>query len=193
MINLARSFDRENPVADSEVNEKVVSELLEAGIALIDNDIFLHSCGEVPTSVVGLLEGGWEFRRAWTYWVVKGPGVPYDLALYFDSIWGEKVRVNGDCGCRGPKVWAKGYPVTSYHVDTQDGLNALAKMIKSLYRPDYEETIKVLEKEIDRWHSAYMQLAQAINPTEDKPSLEAAADLHLLVKTQAERIRELEA
>lgn len=57
---------------------------------------------EVPYTVEGKL-GAFTFRRAWSYWVVKGL-MPLHLAreLYADPIGAEGVRVNGNCTCPAP-------------------------------------------------------------------------------------------
>lgn len=87
---------------------------------------------EVKTKVFGTIgnHGGWNFSRNWSYWVVNGPGLPLEYALELYDTLGSEVRVGGDCGCGSPELWYEGNPVTLYHVDTQRGLNALAKAIK---------------------------------------------------------------
>jgi hypothetical protein len=77
----------------------------------------------------------WEFRRLWTYWAAKGPGIPPDLAQGFHQTWGKQVRVAGHCGCPSPLEWCEGFAVGSYHIDTQDGLNAFVALLKSIHRP----------------------------------------------------------
>ena len=58
---------------------------------------------EVPASVIGKL-GGYEFRRAWYYWVVTGP-MPIGIAeeLFVDPVGKTDIRVAGHCGCPPPK------------------------------------------------------------------------------------------
>lgn len=62
---------------------------------------------EVPYTIIGRL-GKFEFRRAWTYWVVQGP-LPIYLAerIYADPVGKTDIRVNGDAGCSPPESWAK--------------------------------------------------------------------------------------
>jgi len=61
------------------------------------------STGEVKYSVMGKMSGGFEFTRAWTYWVVDGL-VPIEIAvkLYADPVGREDIRVAGHCGCPPP-------------------------------------------------------------------------------------------
>jgi len=91
--------------------------------------------GEVPTSVIGEIKGsGWGFERAWTYWVCRGPGIPADVAEKLHKEYGQVVRVAGHCGCPSPKEWYKGFGVGLYHVDTLEGLKALADVIKGILK-----------------------------------------------------------
>jgi hypothetical protein len=138
MINLARRVDRENPVVDLEVQETVRKELIEAGIKINDMDFFIHDCGEVPTSIIGT-QCMWHFKRAWYYWVAKGPGIPMEKAEEFDKQWGKEVRADGDCACRGPKFWNEGFGTDCYHIDSQAGLNAFTQMLKEIHIPRKKE------------------------------------------------------
>lgn len=85
--------------------------------------------GEVRVSTYGTLHG-WMFERAWTYWVAKGPGLPLEYAMPLHDEHGMRVRVAGDAGAPSPIEWYKGTPVPDYHVDTNEGLKALADAIK---------------------------------------------------------------
>ena len=89
------------------------------------------SSGEVKTSVIGLLHG-WEFTRNWYYWVAKGPGIDVDTAEELHARFGNEVRVNGDAGCQNPREAFKGLACGFYHVDSAEGLKALADTIKGL-------------------------------------------------------------
>lgn len=132
MINLARRIDRDNPQVDTEVNETVRAELTAAGIEIEEHDFLIRMCGEVPTKIIGSL-AGWSFRRAWRYWVAEGPGVPPEEAEQFHRIWGQQVRVAGHAGCPSPLAYYHGFAVGSYHIDTQEGLNAFADLLRSIY------------------------------------------------------------
>ena len=94
---------------------------------------FLRNQGEVKTSVRGSLPGGWSFFRAWCYWVVDGPGLPPEYSYPLDDQHGREVRANGDCAARGARFWGKGFATSNYHVDTQEGLNALAAALKACF------------------------------------------------------------
>lgn len=140
--NLARNTSGrpEEELAEvfKEVDDQCAVELEAAGIKYVSSDGFrkVHGGGyqEVPTKHFGELPY-WSFRRAWCYWVVQGPGINSDVAEEFHKEWGSQCRVNGDCGCPSPYEANHGYAIAMYHVDTQEGLKALADLIKSIYRP----------------------------------------------------------
>lgn len=88
-----------------------------------------ESSGEVKTSARGLLHG-WEFTREWYYWSAKGPGLNIDIATELHNEFGHVVRVAGHCGCPHPRDWYQGQAVPDYHIDTAEGLKALADAIK---------------------------------------------------------------
>ncbi len=123
------------------------SELNRASIPIIkcDND------GEVPSTIGGRLDD-FVFVRGWRYWRVKGL-MPYAMACYIHRRRGGEVRTAGYAGGVHPgkhgarwftddgvEIWpAADSPwlsgrrfVTSYHVDTIEGLRFLAKMIRRL-------------------------------------------------------------
>jgi len=93
------------------------------------------STGEVSYKFEGRYKD-FEFRRAWTYWVVNG-FVPLKIAqeIYADEVGQKYVRVAGHCGCVAPEEpWiqdsAIGKCVTSYHIDTLQGLKLFVSKIK---------------------------------------------------------------
>ena len=94
-------------------------------------DFLRRNSGEVKTSVIGVLHG-WEFKRAWYYWMCKGPGIELAAADRLQASHGKTVRASGDCACRGPRFWFKGLACGSYHVDDAEGLKALADAIKGI-------------------------------------------------------------
>jgi hypothetical protein len=126
--------------ADTDVTLR--AELKAAGIPTLQEaegqppeylaDLLRKSSGEVKTSVIGILHG-WEFKRAWYYWMVKGPGLNIDKATALHEKYGQQVRVAGHAGCPHPRDWYKGFAVPDYHVDTVEGLKALADAIKEIY------------------------------------------------------------
>lgn len=89
---------------------------------------------EVPSAIVGFLPG-WTLKRAWYYWVAtadEGCGIPFDIADELHSRHGQKCRVAGHCGCPAPREWYKHdwqLGVPSYHIDTQEALNAFAETV----------------------------------------------------------------
>lgn len=127
--NLARG---ENPPPEvvAEVTAVAKAELEAAGIKPYISSIFGRN-SEVPSNAMGELSM-WGFTRAWYYWVAKGPGIPVEIAEKLHATHGTQVRVAGHCGCPSPREWYKGFGVGSYHVDTPEGLKALADVIKSI-------------------------------------------------------------
>lgn len=113
------------------VDEQVKKELEAAGIKAAHGE-WLRDNREVPAAYLGAL-CCWGFRRAWYYWVATGPGVPPDKAEAFHKDWGTQVRVDGHCGCPSPAEWFNGFAVGHYHIDTQEGLNAFAALLRSIY------------------------------------------------------------
>jgi len=112
-------------------SELIEKELIEAGIKVYTFPRLTEQ-SEVDCGFQGVIEfkgGYWEFKRAWYYWVAKGPGIPSKEAMELHEKFGQEVRVGGHCGCPPP---SKDFATSSYHVDTQDGLNALANLIKKL-------------------------------------------------------------
>ena len=98
-------------------------------------DMLRRNSGEVKTSVVGVLHG-WEFRRAWYYWMCSGPGIEVAAAERLHATHGKDVRVAGHCGCPSPREWFKGLACGIYHVDSPEGLKALADTIRALVTPN---------------------------------------------------------
>ncbi len=110
-------------------DEVLEKELLEAGIEVHILPISIG--GEVPTKIIGSVQG-WNFERAWYYWVAKGPGISVEDATDLFNTHGQEVRTDGHCGCPSPKEWNGNFGTGMYHVDTQEGLNALAATIKKI-------------------------------------------------------------
>ena len=94
-------------------------------------DMLRRNSGEVKTSVIGCLHG-WEFKRAWYYWTASGPGIDVETAEALHATHGRVVRVDGHCGYPSPREWYKGLACGHYHVDSPEGLKALADTIKGL-------------------------------------------------------------
>ena len=114
-----------------EKDKAIESELRNANIEIIKLDFLSRRNREVQTSVMGEC-GPWSFERAWYYWVAEGPGIPPSYAESLHSRYGRVVRVAGHCCCPSPLEWFKGFAVGLYHVDTAEGLIALADTIRKI-------------------------------------------------------------
>jgi hypothetical protein len=125
----------------ADTDDILCAELKAAGIPTLQEDagkppewladMLRKSSGEVKTSVIGVLHG-WEFKRAWYYWMCKGPGIEVAAAERLHATHGRSVRVDGHCGCPSPREQYKGLAVGNYHVDDAVGLKALADTIREL-------------------------------------------------------------
>lgn len=87
---------------------------------------------EIETVSLGAI-GAWHFVRYWRYWVAKGPGIPPEDAMRLWEQCGGHCRVDGHGLGPSPLEWFKGFGVGCYHVDTAEGLKALADTIKGIY------------------------------------------------------------
>jgi hypothetical protein len=120
----------ENYAGRADVDEDIAAELIAAGIDVIKlPEVLRNSHPEMRTIIHGQL-GPWIFSRAWYYWIATGPGIPPVYANELHEKYGKVVRVDGHCGAPSPKEWLKGFAVGHYHVDTQEGFNALAETIR---------------------------------------------------------------
>lgn len=127
----------------------IAGELAQAGIPLMEGikesfRKFLGGSPEVRTISVGELHG-WVFHRHWSYWVAKGPGIPYEdaVALHEKQL---AVRIEGHCADPHPREYTHGLGAGSYHIDTSEGLRALADTIKAVVaRVDQPKTIRTLD------------------------------------------------
>lgn len=125
--NLARHG---NPEDHPDVDDAVERELAKAGIGYIERT--LNPRDEVPTTVQRAYAHGWWFERAWYYWRAHAAShearIPLDAAESFHRQWGREVRSEGHCGCPSPRDYP-GHDVGSYHIDTQEGLNAFVALL----------------------------------------------------------------
>jgi len=87
-----------NLAGHEQATEYCTEELKRCGIRVVEAEVK----GEVPSRVIGKL-GPFTFRRAWYYWVVKGP-TPLHVAieLYANYVGKKDIRVDGHCGCPAP-------------------------------------------------------------------------------------------
>jgi hypothetical protein len=95
----------------------------------------IRANGEVPTQHIGQL-GPWGFSRAWYYWIATGPGIPPEDAKRLHDKHGRACRVEGHAGAPDPIEYRRGFAIGCYHVDTQNGLNALANTIREVLERD---------------------------------------------------------
>lgn len=137
--NLARLYQNgaEYRHIYADLDVQILEELTAAGIPAVGPCEVLRKGREVPTAYTGEF-CRWGFRRAWYYWVAEGPGIPADKAQDLWLTHGKEVRVEGHCGCPSPLEWNHGFATGMYHVDTAEGLRALAELLKSIYIPPQE-------------------------------------------------------
>ena len=121
-----------NYAGNSCVDDAIAIELKTAGITVeYMPEITRRQHAEMRTIVIGDLHG-WTFERAWYYWICSGPGIEVEAAEKLHATHGQSVRVAGHCGCPSPREWYEGLACGLYHVDNQEGLNALAATIREL-------------------------------------------------------------
>ena len=125
---------------DIDVDTVLRNELNAAGIVALDqndgwtpwmSEQMRRASKEVKSAVRGQLHG-WHFERASIYWVASGPGIEVEAAEVLHAIHGQSVRVGGDANCPCPREYFKGLACGLYHVDTPEGLKALAETINAL-------------------------------------------------------------
>lgn len=124
--NLARSG---SPEDNPDIDRQIEKELTEAGIEI--HRFHIRTTGEVPTELTAISHG-WKFERRWYYYAAEGPGISPEKAEAFHAEWGTQVRVEGHCGCPSPLEYCHGFAVSSYHIDTQEGLNAFVKLLEKI-------------------------------------------------------------
>lgn len=113
-------------------DEQAIKELEEAGIQVFKYPESFRSTNECKLLVVGTIEP-WLFERRWCYWSAKGPGINIEQAVPFNEKWGKEVRANGFAGgIEDLYDHFKGFAVTSYHIDTQEGLNEFTALLKEI-------------------------------------------------------------
>lgn len=152
-----------NLAGETQADLHILEELDKAGIEVVEGP---RSEGEVPCTLTGKLTG-WTFNRAWYYWMAvaeKGKGLPLRMSVELHNraypatgedqpkTYGQVIRVNGDCGCPKP-----GERVRSYHIDTQEGLNALAGAIHTLNGTSSVNDQERIKKLRDRISALYAQ------------------------------------
>jgi len=146
-----------NLAGETKADLHILKELSEAGIEVVEGK---RTRSEVPYTLTGRL-ADWNFSRAWYYWMAHaedGKGLPLKVAKELHNreysikgerepkTYGEVIRVDGDCGCPAPTR-----SIRSYHVDSQEGLNALAGAIRTLHSmassgTDSKELLRLYDK-----------------------------------------------
>ncbi len=127
-----------NYAGRTDVDGMIKRELTDAGIEpFMMSECTRENHPEMRTVIVGDLVQ-WSFKRAWYYWIAQGPGIPPEYANKLHRKFGSEVRVNGHCCAPTPYDQFKGFAVGFYHVDTAEGLKALADTIRKVYT-DAEE------------------------------------------------------
>jgi hypothetical protein len=123
-------YPMKNLAGDSRADNTIRQELRRARIPMKDTPL---GRTEVPFTVIGRL-GAWTFKRAWYYWMAHaeyGKGLPEEKAEALNTRWREEVRVQGYAGGTDVAQWLTGAgTIDTYHIDTQEGLNAFAKAIR---------------------------------------------------------------
>jgi hypothetical protein len=128
-----------NYAGRTDADAEVAAELEAAGITVARlPESMRNRMGEVKTIVIGDLHG-WAFERKWYYWSAEGPGIPCEVAEQLYKEHGNVVRLNGDAGSPSPKRTLLGLAAGKYHVDSQEGLNALAKVISGIVARTQQE------------------------------------------------------
>ena len=127
----------------------IAGELAQAGIPLMEGikesfRKFMGGSHEVRTISIGELHG-WVFHRHWAYWVAEGPGIPDADAVALHAL-GLSVRIEGHCADPHPRDYTRGLGAGRYHIDTAEGLRALADTIKAVVaRVDQPKVIRTLD------------------------------------------------
>lgn len=129
-----------NLAGNKECDIFIENELKEAGIPIME--VRRSEDYEVPQTLNGKL-GHWKFVRYWRYWVASAPdglGLPKEIAeelnskslIHRDEPEPRKardvIRIGGHCAGLDVTHQTTDY----YHVDTQEGLNELSRVIKAL-------------------------------------------------------------
>jgi hypothetical protein len=125
-----------NLAGDKDCDAEIITELGAAGIFLKQIE---RENREVPASVIGSF-GCWEFRRAWYYWIATAPygrGIPTHVARILNGIWEDVIRIGGFAGgvsVDEPSFISAANTIDTYHIDSQEGLNAFAGLLRALTR-----------------------------------------------------------
>ncbi len=118
-MNLLRSKDvRTNEDAMAMVNR----ELESVGLALTGSFEVSSNGDRADRGEPDAVVGGWELRRAWSYWMAEGADpmhIPLPAGL------GRSIRADGHCDPRRQPV----RPVSIFHIDDADGLDRFVRIV----------------------------------------------------------------
>jgi len=137
-----------------EADEYIQDELILAGISLVRGE---KTKSKVPYTITGKL-GCWTFEREGPYWeahAITRKGLPLEIAVQMHEqiypvlgkdgaqIYGTFIRVAGYCTCLHPRelirttVYINRDTIDSYHIDSQLGLNELARVIRECSKNNF--------------------------------------------------------
>jgi len=116
----------------SEINPIVDAELTAAGIPIFPSPEPIQ--GEVPTSRIGRLNG-WEFTRAWVYWIARGR-MPLNTARIIYKFGCREIRCGGDCTAPAPDTKVEYIAPDGREIVTAEDMDLFAEWHKR--RPDAE-------------------------------------------------------
>jgi hypothetical protein len=125
----------------------VQNELFAAGVASVVAypDPKFHEVMSTAAGVLEFADGAvFGFQRASSYYAVRGSqNLPQYPALLLNNRWGQEVRIGGDSGGR-LDVPQPG--VSSWHVDTLDGLQALASSLIEFFSTPNQRIARTVEE-----------------------------------------------
>lgn len=115
-------------------NEQAMKEMEEAGLKTTMQFEGYQETNECKLRITGSL-GPWIFTRSWYYWVAKGPGINIEQAIQLNEKYRTVVRADGYAdGIEDLWEHCKGFAVGTYHIDTQEGLNAFAELLRKIMK-----------------------------------------------------------
>lgn len=140
-----------NLAGDTEAPKIVREEMTIAGIEPKKHFLFSDK-GEVPADVGGVAYGCY-FTRLWYYWEVKCD-MPIHLAkeMYYEggNIGRYDIRVAGHCGCPPPEHWEERGSISTYHIDSQEGLTLFVEYAKAAQKYQAEKSNRFVPYDLVR-------------------------------------------
>jgi len=114
-------------------------ELEEAGIE-VEEIKKIHT--RIPSSLIGKIGAWtlWRRRVSWRASACVGDGIPKEYAEDLNDYYFEVIRVGGmSDGCEVHEYASDRGTIGRYHIDTQEGLNAFADLVRHLDTLDNAE------------------------------------------------------